>query len=191
MSSSEPELVSGYRGVIPRYPVWKALIDLDTRRSFLNYENSAGRGPDGLPLQKRQTMKRLYWYIDYHDFALVVKYRLAVMRSQIEAGMVKSDTSKSDYKCPQCAKEFDALQIPSLIQNLAMSMVDREGDFIVACDVCGEQLEPKMNERELTEADKKMEVFNNAMAPIRKSLQRVEKIDFDRFVSMSRPRLET
>ena len=130
-------------------------------------------------------MKRLYWYIDYHDFALVVKYRLAVMRSQIEAGMVKSDTSKSDYKCPQCGKEFDALQIPSLIQNLAMSMVDREGDFIVACDVCGEQLEPKMNERELTEADKKMEVFNNAMAPIRKSLQRVEKIEFDRCVSMS------
>jgi hypothetical protein len=62
---------------------------LRPRRSFLNYENSAGRGPDGLPLQKRQTMKRLYWYIDYHDFVLVVKYRLAVMRSRIEAGMVK------------------------------------------------------------------------------------------------------
>lgn len=34
-------------------------------------------------------MKRVYWYIDYHDFVLVVKYRLAVMRSQIEASMVK------------------------------------------------------------------------------------------------------
>jgi hypothetical protein len=63
-----------------------------------------------------------------------------------------------------------------------MNMLDREGDFIVACDVCGEQLEPKMNEKEQSEADKKMEKFNNAMAPIRKSLQRVEKIDFDRWV---------
>lgn len=62
-----------------------------------------------------------------------------------------------------------------------MSMVDREGDFIVACDVCGEQLEPKLNEKQSTEADKKMENFNNAMAPIRRSLQRVEKIEFDRF----------
>ena len=67
-----------------------------------------------------------------------------------------------------------------------MSMVEREGDFIVACDVCGEQLEPKMNEKQLTEADKKMEVFNNAMAPIRKSLQRVEKIEFDRRVGSFR-----
>ena len=81
-----------------------------------------------------------------------------------------------------------------------MSMVEREGDFIVACDVCGEQLEPKMNEKQLTEADKKMEVFNNAMAPIRKSLQRVEKIEFDRrvgsfratpFVSRTSPVLTT
>jgi len=61
-----------------------------------------------------------------------------------------------------------------------MSMVDREGDFIVACDVCGEQLEPKMNEKEQSEADKKMEKFNNALAQIRRSLQRVEKIEFDR-----------
>lgn len=34
-------------------------------------------------------MKRVYWYIDYHDFVLVVKYRLAVMRSEIEKSMVK------------------------------------------------------------------------------------------------------
>jgi hypothetical protein len=95
-------------------------------------------------------------------------------------GLLQDDTARSDYKCPQCQKEFDALQIPSLIQNLAMSMIDREGDFIVACDVCGEQLEPKMNEKEQSEADKKMEKFNNALAQIRRSLQRVEKIEFDR-----------
>jgi len=65
------------------------LVLISRPASFLNYENSAGRGTDGLPLSKRQTMKRTYWYIDYHDFMLVVKYRLAVMRSRIEASMVK------------------------------------------------------------------------------------------------------
>lgn len=150
-------------------------------KSFANYENSAGRGADGLPLQKRQTMKRMYWYIDYHDFVLVIKYRLAVMRSQIEASMVKDDTAKCDYKCPQCAKEFDALQVPMLIQNIAMQAVDMEGDFIIACDVCGGLLEPKMNAKEQSEADRKMETFNNALAPIRKTLQQVERIEFEKF----------
>jgi len=93
---------------------------------------------------------------------------------------LQDDTAKSDYKCPQCGKEFDALQIPNLIQNLSMSMMDREGDFVIACDVCGAHLEPKMNEKEQSEADKKMEKFNNAMAPIRRTLQQVEKIEFER-----------
>lgn len=45
-------------------------------------------------------MKRTYWYIDYHDFMLVVKYRLAVMRSRIEASMVKVRVEEAHRRVP-------------------------------------------------------------------------------------------
>lgn len=33
----------------------------------------------------RPNVQRTYYYIDYHDFTDVVKYRLAVMRQKLEA----------------------------------------------------------------------------------------------------------
>lgn len=45
-----------------------------------------------------------------------------------------------------------------------------------------------MNEEEKTEADRKMEKFNEAMGPMRRTLQVVEKVEFDRCVAGAQDR---
>lgn len=54
--------------------------------SFTNTENYTIPRTD---YQRKNTVKREYWYIDYHDVTNVVKYRLAAIRQRIESSTKK------------------------------------------------------------------------------------------------------
>lgn len=139
-----------------------------------NAPNTNGEG-EVRARPQRTTMMRTYWYLDYWDFAQVVKYRLGMMRKQIEGG-VKQEVTKQDYRCPTCGKSFNALDVAGLMQGLATASMDPNGEFSLNCDVCGSPIDQKMNDEEVRNENDKVHKFNVATEHIRTTLQQVDRL---------------
>jgi transcription initiation factor TFIIE subunit alpha len=72
-----------------RYPLFRIIL-VDTpsyAMSYHSYVNTERKVDQAIVQGKfaRPNVQRTYYYIDYHDFTDVVKYRLAVMRQKLEA----------------------------------------------------------------------------------------------------------
>lgn len=68
------------------HPAHRSVLLILVSDSFTNTENYTIPRTD---YQRKNTVKREYWYIDYHDVTNVVKYRLAAIRQRIESSTKK------------------------------------------------------------------------------------------------------
>lgn len=75
--------------------------------SFINVENKQQSSVQEDAGQKKQTVQRKYYYIDYHELVLVVKYRLAAMMAEIESGMKKVGSGVSFHSFPSSKRSVE------------------------------------------------------------------------------------
>ncbi|KAL7423789.1 hypothetical protein Q5752_001373 [Cryptotrichosporon argae] len=153
--------------------------------SFQQRQVSSGATLAGVELDpSRREMSKLrdviYWYLDYREFADVVKLRLAVMRKAIDE-KVKQETGQRGYICPSCGTTYDPLDLSHLFDATA-------GAFL--CEVCSSELvedDPALhlaasgaNDADGTGADAptldRMQRFNRATAPVRDALKALENL---------------
>ncbi|KAJ9107590.1 hypothetical protein QFC21_001049 [Naganishia friedmannii] len=134
----------------------------------------------------RPNVQRTYYYIDYHDFTDVVKYRLAVMRQKLEATL-KVEVNQNDYVCPLCKKQFNQLDVASLVALSLSSNSSSNSAFDLNCDVCGTEIVQKSKVsgaqqagREMDVVNARMQRFNEQTMGIRGTLQRMEKIRYEK-----------
>jgi transcription initiation factor TFIIE subunit alpha len=121
-----------------------------------------------------------YWYIDYRDFADVVKYRIAMMRKGIDQkvkevsssprmahrdGIDTKETGVRGYICPNCSREYDPLVVSNLFDP-------RTNTFM--CEDCKIEIIEHDPATKGTGGQEKMQAFNIATQPIRDALKRLE-----------------
>ncbi|KAK4685439.1 transcription initiation factor TFIIE subunit alpha, partial [Tremellales sp. Uapishka_1] len=111
-----------------------------------------------------------YWYIDYREFANVVKYRVAMMRKAID-DRIKQEVGHRGYICPACQSTYDPLDLAHLFDPSTNSF---------HCEQCQAELvenDPTLiqsDDPNATTTQDRMQRFNLATAPIREGLKSVE-----------------
>ena len=123
-------------------------------------------GPN-VPEGQIRTKDVIYWYLDYREFANVTKYRLAMMRKQIDE-KIKQEVGHRGYICPSCGKTFEALEIANLFDPASN---------LFTCDQCASEVveHNATTDPTLGPANQdRMQKFNMATAPIRDALKAVE-----------------
>ncbi|WVQ62312.1 uncharacterized protein L199_000451 [Kwoniella botswanensis] len=125
---------------------------------------------DGKPLiiERERTRDVHYWYLDYREFANVVKYRLAMMRKGID-DKIKQEVGHRGYICPLDGRMYDPLDLSNIFDPFTNTF---------KCEDCGSELEehdPSTSlDGTITTAQDAMQRFNIATAPIRDALKAVE-----------------
>lgn len=140
----------------------KTLLTQFQQRTMQN----GGSIPGVTPGQTTKSRDVIYWYLDYREFADVVKYRIAMMRKAIDE-KIKNEVGKRGYLCPNCHKVHDPLDLGHLFDPSA-------GGFL--CEVCSTELvedDPSLHGDEGAGQDR-MQRFNVATAPIRDALKSIE-----------------
>lgn len=140
----------------------KAPLTLFQQRTMAN----GGQVPGVTPGQTTKSRDVIYWFLDYREFADVVKYRIAMMRKAIDE-KITNEVGKRGYICPNCQKLYDPLDLGHLFDPSA-------GGFL--CEVCSTELvedDPSMHGDEGAGQDR-MQRFNMATAPIRDALKSIE-----------------
>lgn len=140
----------------------KAPLTLYQQRTMAN----GGQIPGVTPGQTTKSRDVIYWFLDYREFADVVKYRIAMMRKAIDE-KIKQEVGKRGYICPNCHKVYDPLDLGHLFDPGA-------GGFL--CEVCSTELiedDPSLHGDEGQGQDR-MQRFNMATAPIRDALKSIE-----------------
>ena len=121
-----------------------------------------------------------YYYLDYRDFANVVKYRLAMMRKSIDQRInsvsvrpllppfsaEKQEVGQQSYICPACRTQYSAMDLPTLFSSYTNTFNCSLDDTEVV-----EQELPSDTGQEA------MSRFNLATAPIRDALRAVEGVE--------------
>ncbi|BEI87067.1 hypothetical protein CcaverHIS002_0704130 [Cutaneotrichosporon cavernicola] len=139
----------------------KAPLNSFQQRAIANGGSIAGVPPGAMA----RTRDVIYWYLDYREFADVVKYRIAMMRKSIDEKM-KSEVGKRGYICPLCHKVYDPLDLAHLFDRSA-------GAFL--CEVDSTELiedDPAMHGDDSKQD--RMQRFNVATGPIRDALKSIE-----------------
>ncbi|WVQ97180.1 hypothetical protein IAU59_004290 [Kwoniella sp. CBS 9459] len=127
---------------------------------------------DGKPIiQERERTKDVhYWYLDYREFANVVKYRLAMMRKDIDE-KIKQEVGHRGYICPMDGRMYDPLDLSNIFDPFTNSF---------KCEDCSTELiehDPTISQNGVnTTAQDAMQRFNIATAPIRDALKAVESV---------------
>lgn len=140
----------------------KAPLNSFQQRAIANGGTVAGVPPGAMS----RTRDVIYWYLDYREFADVVKYRIAMMRRGIDEKM-KSEVGKRGYLCPLCHKVYDPLDLGHLFDSRANAFL---------CEIDSTELiedDPAMHGDESAGQDR-MQRFNVATAPIRDALKSIE-----------------
>ncbi|WRT64034.1 uncharacterized protein IL334_000961 [Kwoniella shivajii] len=125
---------------------------------------------DGKPLiiERERTRDVHYWYLDYREFANVVKYRLAMMRKNID-DKIKQEVGHRGYICPVDGRTYDPLDLSSTFDPFTNTF---------KCEDCSSELiehDPSTSlDGKTTTAQDAMQRFNIATAPIREALKAVE-----------------
>ncbi|KAK8865766.1 hypothetical protein IAR55_000913 [Kwoniella newhampshirensis] len=124
---------------------------------------------DGKPIQVETTRTRdvYYWILDYREFANVVKYRLAIMRKQIDE-KIRQEVGHRGYICPLDGRTYDPLDLSHLFDPFSNSF---------KCEDCSTELvehDPSLDLTNNTSSQDMMQRFNIATAPIRDALKAVE-----------------
>lgn len=91
---------------------------------------------------------------------------------------MQPDANRSDYKCPLCSKEFQALDVLSLMQPLANPSAT-SGEFSLNCDVCGTEIDQKEKEQETTALNDMVQRFNVGTEALTSTLKTCSMIDFE------------
>ncbi|ORY21847.1 hypothetical protein BCR39DRAFT_552714 [Naematelia encephala] len=114
-----------------------------------------------------------YWYIDYREFANVVKYRLAMMRRGVDE-RIKAELGHRGYACPNCGRKYDPLDLNHLFDPVTSSFT---------CETCAHELvehDPSLDTDgpggSSGGGQDRMQRFNVATAPIRDALKAVEGV---------------
>ncbi|WWC58518.1 uncharacterized protein I303_101061 [Kwoniella dejecticola CBS 10117] len=125
---------------------------------------------DGKPLiiERERTRDVHYWYLDYREFANVVKYRLAIMRKGID-DKIKQEVGHRGYICPLDGRIYDPLDLSNIFDPYTNTF---------KCEDCQTELiehDPStaLDGKNTTSQDA-MQRFNIATAPIRDALKAVE-----------------
>ncbi|GFZ43208.1 hypothetical protein JCM24511_00927 [Saitozyma sp. JCM 24511] len=114
--------------------------------------------------EKTRVRDVIYWYMDYREFANVVKYRIAMMRKSIQA-KISAEVGQRGYICPLDGSTYAALDLASLFDPATNSF---------RCESCGtELLEADLGENDGQDS---MQRFNLATQPIRDALKAVEGV---------------
>lgn len=143
---------------------------LRAHRRYVNKE----KGPaatwqprqNGQQAQINKTRDVIYWYLDYREFADVVKYRIALMRKAIDE-KIKNEVGKRGYICPTCGKLYTPLEIAHTFDPMTNAFM---------CELDGTELiedNPALHGDESGGQDR-MQRFNVATAPIRDALKSIE-----------------
>ncbi|KAJ9104357.1 hypothetical protein QFC19_003999 [Naganishia cerealis] len=99
-------------------------------------------------------------------------------------GLIKQrlEVNQNDYLCPRCKKQFNQLDVASLVALTAAS-----GRFDLNCDVCGTEIVQKskvsgaqQGEQEMDAVNARMQKFNEQTHGIRQTLQKLEKIRYEK-----------
>ncbi|KAL1406172.1 hypothetical protein Q8F55_007859 [Vanrija albida] len=110
----------------------------------------------------------IYWYLDYREFADVVKYRIAMMRKAIDE-KIKNEVGKRGYLCPNCLRTYETLEVSRLFEPSINGF---------ACEVCSTELvedDPALHDDGGQNVGQdRMQRFNVATAPIRDALKGIE-----------------
>lgn len=138
--------------------------------SYVNKEKGTGtawqpRGGAAGP-QANKTRDVIYWFLDYREFADVVKYRIAMMRRAID-DKIKNEVGKRGYLCPNCQRQYDPLEIAHTFDPSTNAFL---------CEVCSTELvedDPALHGDD-TGGQDRMQRFNVATAPIRDALKSIE-----------------
>ncbi|KAJ9124546.1 hypothetical protein QFC24_003338 [Naganishia onofrii] len=166
----------------------KFMVGLIKQRLVKSYVNTERKLDQAIVNGKftRPNVQRTYYYIDYHDFTDVVKYRLAVMRQKLEATL-KVEVNQNDYVCPLCKKQFNQLDVASLVALSLSSNSSSNSAFDLNCDVCGTEIVQKSKVsgaqqagREMDVVNARMQRFNEQTMGIRGTLQKMEKIRYEK-----------
>jgi DNA-directed RNA polymerase subunit RPC12/RpoP len=95
---------------------------------------------------------------------------------------VSQEVNQNDYVCPRCKKQFNQLDVASLVALTASA-----GRFDLCCDVCGTEIVQKskmsgaqQGEQEKDAVNARMQSFNEQTHGIRQTLQLVEKIRYEK-----------
>ncbi|WVR05829.1 hypothetical protein IAU60_002855 [Kwoniella sp. DSM 27419] len=127
---------------------------------------------DGRPVMqdKERTKDVYYWYLDYREFANVVKYRLAMMRKGIDE-KIKQEVGHRGYICPLDGRMYDPLDLSHVFDPFTNTF---------KCEDCSSELiehDPTISSSGVnTTAQDAMQRFNIATAPIRDALKGVEAV---------------
>ncbi|WWC66463.1 uncharacterized protein I206_100365 [Kwoniella pini CBS 10737] len=125
---------------------------------------------DGKPLiiERERTKDVHYWYLDYREFANVVKYRLAIMRKGID-DKIKQEVGHRGYICPLDGKTYDPLDLSNIFDPFTNTF---------KCEDCQTELiehDPSTAlDGKTTTSQDAMQRFNIATSPIREALKLVE-----------------
>ncbi|WVN85838.1 uncharacterized protein L203_100990 [Cryptococcus depauperatus CBS 7841] len=109
-----------------------------------------------------------YWYLDYREFANVIKYRLAMMRKGIDE-RIKAEVGHRGYQCPLDGRTYDPLDLSHLFDPTTNSF---------KCEDCDSELvehDPTVDKNNSSLQDL-MQRFNISTAPIRDALKAVEGV---------------
>lgn len=150
---------------------------------------AAARGPTAVAADGKTPVRIRdvhYWYIDYREFADVVKYRIAMMRrgiddkvkqvshSLLHSGLVTQSRSRTHsrqesgvrgYICPNCTRTYDPLYVSHLFDMRTNTL---------RCEDCKEELVEHDPAADSAGGQEKMQAFNIATQAIRDSLKRLD-----------------
>ncbi|TYJ57581.1 hypothetical protein B9479_001663 [Cryptococcus floricola] len=146
--------------LVKRYVNKEKLPVAEWKRSYGN--NNRNNGPPEL-----RTRDVHYWFLDYREFANVTKYRLAMMRKNIDQ-RIKSEVGHRGYQCPMDGRTYDPLDLSHLFDPMTNSF---------KCEDCGGELvehDPTVDVENNSSLQDMMQRFNIATAPIRDALKAVE-----------------
>ncbi|OCF33261.1 hypothetical protein I316_05002 [Kwoniella heveanensis BCC8398] len=147
-------------------PEWR-LKQLNAQAQAQASNNKPGGGQNG----RERTKDVHYWYLDYREFADVVKYRLAMMRKDID-DKIKQEVGHRGYICPMDGRMYDPLDLSNVFDPFTNSF---------KCEDCSTELiehDPTVSQNGVnTTAQDAMQRFNIATAPIRDALKAVESVN--------------
>ncbi|KAJ3008416.1 hypothetical protein HKX48_008545 [Thoreauomyces humboldtii] len=123
--------------------------------------------------RQQRKINRQYYYIDYKLFVDVVKWKIFRIGKMIEKE-VQMQMANMPYKCPQCTKEYSALDF---------AMLSKTADMRPLCDVCGVMIEEGSSGVDSTGVSEKYTKFMNESQPIVDLLKQTDRLIIPEWVS--------
>ncbi|KAI9091539.1 hypothetical protein DFS34DRAFT_323564 [Phlyctochytrium arcticum] len=126
-----------------------------------------------LDSRPQRKISRSYYYIDYKHFVDVVKFRIYRIGKIIEKE-VQEQIANMPYKCPNCGREYSALDF---------AMLDKTENMIPLCDVCKIEIQQGTTGTDATGTSEKYTRFMSESQPIVDLLKQTDKMVIPEWVT--------